>query len=527
MPKVLISDNLSERAREIFEIRGVDVDVKIGLSAEELAAIIPDYDGLAIRSATKVRADILEKASRLKVVGRAGIGVDNVDVPAATAKGVVVMNTPFGNSITTAEHAIAMMFALAREIPQANESTHAGKWEKSRFMGVELTAKTLGVIGCGNIGAIVADRGVGLRMKVVAFDPFLSDEKAAEIGVEKVDFDTLLARADFITIHTPLNDKTRGLLDAAAFKKMKKGVRIINCARGGIIVEQDLAAALDSGHVAGAALDVFETEPATENVLFGRDNVICTPHLGAATSEAQENVAIQVAEQMADFLMSGAVTNALNMPSMTAEDAVRLKPYMSLAKDLGSLVGQITQSSISEIKISYEGDAAKLNFKALTSQILTAVLSPSLEQVNMVNAPIVAKERGIKVTEAQSDQLKDYSTLITIELVTDNQTRSVSGTLLGHVHPRLVMVSGVPIEAEITPHMLYVHNNDKPGFIGAMGTIMGNEGVNIAYFNLGRKKNESSAIALLSLDEPISKTVIEKIKGLDHTIQVQALSFDA
>src|SRR5919199_1002994 len=346
MPKVLISDQMDPKAAEIFRAHGVEVDEKPGLTKDELKAIIGGYDGLAIRSATKVTPDVLEAATSLKVIGRAGIGVDNVDIPAATARGIVVMNTPFGNSITTAEHAIAMMFALARELPSADASTQAGKWEKNRFMGVELTSKTLGLIGAGNIGSIVADRARGLRMKVIAYDPFLTPEGAVDLGVEKVSLDDLLARADFITLHTPLTDQTRNILSRENLAKTRKGVRIVNCARGGLIDEAALKEGLDSGHIAGAALDVFESEPAKDSPLFGTPNFISTPHLGASTSEAQVNVAIQVAEQMADFLVSGGVTNAINMPSLSAEEAPRLKPYMSLAEKLGSLLGQLAHGSI-------------------------------------------------------------------------------------------------------------------------------------------------------------------------------------
>src|SRR5215475_28687 len=332
-PKVLISDALSPAAVQIFKDRGVEVDFqpKLGADKEKLAALIGDYDGLAIRSATKVTPKVLGQATRLKVIGRAGIGVDNVDIPSATAKGIIVMDTPFGNSITTAEHAITLMLALARQIPQADASTQAGKWEKNRFMGVEITSKTLGVIGCGNIGSIVADRAHGLRMKVIAYDPFLAPERAKDFGVEKVDLPELLRRADFVTLHTPLTDKTRNIIDAKALVAMKKGVRIINCARGGLVDEQALRAALDSGHVAGAAFDVFTEEPATNNPLFGHPNVVCTPHLGASTTEAQENVALQIAEQMSDYLLSGAISNAVNFPSITAEEAPRLRPFIELA----------------------------------------------------------------------------------------------------------------------------------------------------------------------------------------------------
>ena len=356
-PRVLISDALSPAAVQIFKDRGIEVDFqpKLGADKDKLAELIGDFDGLAIRSATKVTPKILEKAKNLKVIGRAGIGVDNVDIPAATAKGIIVMNTPFGNSITTAEHAITLMLALARQIPQADASTQAGKWEKNSFMGVEITGKTLGVIGAGNIGSIVVDRALGLRMRVIAYDPFLSPERAADIGVHKVELDELFKRADFITLHTPLTDKTKNIIDASAFAKMKKGVRIINCARGGLVDEQALRAALDSGQVAGAAFDVFTEEPATENPLFGHPNVVCTPHLGAATTEAQENVALQVAEQMSDYLLQGAISNAVNFPSITAEEAPRLKPFIALAEKLGSFAGQLTETGLKKVQISYEG----------------------------------------------------------------------------------------------------------------------------------------------------------------------------
>src|SRR6516225_9939730 len=386
-PRVLISDKLSPAAVAIFKERGVDVDVKPGLDKDELAKIIGDYDGLAIRSATKVTAKLLERASRLKVVGRAGIGVDNVDIPAATARGVIVMNTPFGNSITTAEHAIALMFALARQIPSADISTQAGKWEKNRFMGVELTGKTLGVIGCGNIGSIVASRGLGLKMRVVAFDPFLSAERAQEIGVEKLELDDLLARADFITLHTPLTAQTRNILSAENLAKAKPGVRIINCARGGLVDEAALRAALESGHVGGAAFDVFVEEPAKANPLFGAPNFVATPHLGASTNEAQENVALQVAEQMSDYLLSGAVTNALNSPSVTADEAPKLKPFVALAEKLGAFAGQMVDVGLKGVDIAYEGEVAALNVRPLSAAALAGFLRPMLSEVNMVSAP--------------------------------------------------------------------------------------------------------------------------------------------
>src|SRR5215217_605398 len=418
-PKVLISDALSSAAVQIFKDRGVDVDFQpnLGKDKDRLAAVINGFDGLAIRSATKVTGKILEQATRLKVIGRAGIGVDNVDIPAATAKGIIVMNTPFGNSITTAEHAITLMLALARQIPQADASTQAGKWEKNRFMGVEITGKTLGVIGAGNIGSLVIDRALGLRMRVIAYDPFLSPERAADIGVHKVELDELFKRADFITLHTPLTDKTKNIVDAAAFTKMKKGVRIINCARGGLVDEQALRAALDSGQVAGAAFDVFTEEPAKENPLFGHPNVVCTPHLGAATTEAQENVALQVAEQMSDYLLQGAISNAVNFPSITAEEAPRLKPFIALADRLGSFAGQLTETGLKKVQISYEGQVAQMNTKALTSAALAGLMRPMLGDVNVVSAPVLAKERGIAVEEVKRETVhRDYESFVRVTI---------------------------------------------------------------------------------------------------------------
>ncbi|PWR22259.1 phosphoglycerate dehydrogenase [Zavarzinia compransoris] len=526
MPKVLISDELSPAAAQIFRDRGVEVDVKTGLKKDELIAIIGQYDGLAIRSATKVTADVLAAATNLKVVGRAGIGVDNVDIPAATARGVVVMNTPFGNSITTAEHAIAMMFAVARDIPAASASTHAGKWEKNRFMGVELYAKTLGLIGAGNIGSIVADRAQGLKMQVVAYDPFLTPERAVEIGVVKVELDELFARADFITLHTPLTDGTRNIINAASIAKMKDGVRIINCARGGLIVEEDLLAALNSGKVGGAALDVFAVEPAKENILFGHEKVVCTPHLGASTTEAQENVALQVAEQMSAYLIDGAVSNALNMPSVTAEEAPRLRPYMTLAAQLGALAGKLSaEVGIRKVTIEYEGHAARLNTRPLTAIALQGLLGPIMSSVNMVNAPVVAKERNIAVADTKLEVAGDYQTLMRIIVEMDGKTRSVAGTLFADSQPRIVSIKGITVEAEITPHMLYVTNEDKPGFIGALGTILGDAGLNIATFNLGRKIAGEEAICLVSVDESIPASVVEKVRAISQVKQAQALDF--
>jgi D-3-phosphoglycerate dehydrogenase len=527
MPRVLISDALSPAAVQIFKDRGVEVDFQpdLGKDKDRLAAIIGQYDGLAIRSATKVTAKILEQASALKVIGRAGIGVDNVDIPSATARGVIVMNTPFGNSITTAEHAIAMMFALAREIPAADASTQAGKWEKNRFLGVEITGKTLGIIGCGNIGAIVADRAIGLKMRVVAFDPFLSPERAVALGVEKVELDELLARADIITLHTPLTEKTRNILSAEALARTKPGVRIVNCARGGLVDEAALRAALDSGHVAGAAFDVFSTEPALDNPLFGHPHVVCTPHLGAATTEAQENVALQVAEQMADYLLKGAISNAVNFPSITAEEAPRLKPYIALAEKLGSFAGQLTETGLKVVRVTYQGEVAGMKTKALTSAAVAGLLRPMLAEVNVVSAPSVAKERGIVVEEMTREQDGDYDSLVTVTVVTEKQERSVSGTVFADGKPRIVDVKGLKVEAEFAPSLIYVSNEDKPGFIGRFATTLGDAGVNIATFALGRDQPGGSAIALVEIDGAVPPEVLARIQTIPGVKQAKPLRF--
>jgi D-3-phosphoglycerate dehydrogenase len=525
MPKVLISDPMDPKAAEVFRAAGVEVDERPGLSKDELKAIIGGYDGLAIRSATKVTADVLDAAARLKVVGRAGIGVDNVDIPAASARGVVVMNTPFGNSITTAEHAIALMFALARELPAADASTQAGRWEKNRFMGVELTNKVLGLIGAGNIGSIVADRALGLRMKVIAFDPFLTPERAIDLGIEKVDLDELLARADFITLHTPLTDQTRNILSRENLAKTKPGVRIINCARGGLIDEAALKEALESGHVAGAALDVFVEEPAKANPLFGTPGLVATPHLGASTTEAQVNVAIQVAEQMAEFLTRGGVTNALNMPSLSAEEAPRLRPYMALAEKLGSLVGQLEGHHASAVAIEVEGAAAQLNQKPITGAVLAGMMRIWSDSVNMVNAPYLAKERGLDVREVRHDREGDYHTLVRVTVTTPEGSQAAAGTLFANAAPRLVDLFGIRVEAELEGDMIYIVNEDAPGFIGRLGTALGEEGINIATFNLGRRAAGGEAVALISVDSPVGPEVAGRLAALPGVRRVTPLRF--
>ena len=524
-PRVLISDKMDPNAAAIFRDRGCEVDEITGETPEQLIARIGDYDGLAIRSSTKVTKAILDAAPRLKVIGRAGIGVDNVDIPAASAQGVVVMNTPFGNSITTAEHAIALIFALARQLPEADLSTQQGTWAKNRVMGVEVTGKTLGLIGAGNIGSIVATRALGLRMKVIAYDPFLTPERAVEQGIEKVDLDSLLARADFITLHTPLTDQTRNILSRENLAKTKKGVRIVNCARGGLIDEAALKDGLDSGHIGGAALDVFATEPAKDSPLFGTPNFICTPHLGASTNEAQVNVALQVAEQMADFLVNGGVTNALNVPSLSAEEAPKLRPYMALAERLGSLVGQLAHGSLTEIAIEREGAAAALNGKPIEAAVLAGLMKRYSDAVNMVNAPYLAKERGLDVRSVRHEREGVYHTVLRVTVATSQGPRSVAGTLFGTDQPRLVEIFGVGIEAELSGNMLYIVNEDAPGFIGRIGTLLGEAGINIGTFHLGRRDAGGEAVLLLSVDTPVPQAVIAAADKLPGVKRVMALAF--
>ena len=526
-PKVLVSDKLSESAVQIFRDRGIDVTFEptLGKDKAALLATIGDYDGLAIRSDTKVTEKLLSAAHNLKVVARAGIGVDNVDIPAASRKGVIVMNTPFGNMITTAEHAIAMMFAVARQVPAASASTHAGKWEKSRFMGVEVTSKTLGVIGAGNIGGIVCDRALGLKMKVIAYDPYLSEERAGKLGVTKVALDELLARSDFITLHVPLTDKTRRIIDTAAIEKMKPGVRIINCARGGLVDEMALAEALKSGRVAGAAFDVFEEEPAKYSPLFNLPNVVCTPHLGASTTEAQENVALQVAEQMSDYLLTGAVSNALNMPSVTAEEALVMGPWLELARHLGAFVGQMTEEPISAINILYNGNVVAMNTAALNATAVAGIMAVVNPEVNIVSAPVIAKERGMNISTTTQEKSGVFDGYIKLTVVTGARERSIAGTVFSDGKPRFIQIKGITIDAEIGEHMLYTTNADVPGIIGTLGQTMGADGVNIANFTLGRSDRGKDAIALLYVDDVIPATVLKKLRATGLFEQVMPLEF--
>ena len=526
MPKVLISDKLSSKAEKIFTERGIEVDVITGLDRDELIKIIAKYDGLAIRSSTKVTQKVLDAASNLKVVGRAGIGVDNVDIPYATSKGVAVMNTPFGNAITTAEHAISLIMSLVRNIPQANESTHGGKWEKSKYMGTEITGKTLGLIGCGNIGSIVADRALGLKMKVLAYDPFLTEEKAVELQVRKVEFDELLSSSDIITLHVPMTDQTANIINKDSLEKCKDGVRIVNCARGGLVDEKALKKYIENGKVSGAAIDVFEVEPATDSIFFGMEEVICTPHLGASTLEAQENVALQVADQMSDFLTTGAVSNAINMPSISASEAPVLKPFTKVSEQLGLFVGQLMPSDYHEISIDYVGDVSNYNCSPITSAAVAGILNASFPDINMVSAPSIARDKGIAITETKKDEYSAYESYIRINLLSKKETFSIGGTTFSDGKPRIVQINGINLEAELMANMLYVTNNDVPGLIGSLGNILGNEGINIASFNLGRTAPLKDAMALIGIDSPVNEKVISEVKKLDSVVNVKSLNFN-
>jgi D-3-phosphoglycerate dehydrogenase / 2-oxoglutarate reductase len=522
--KVLISDSMSEKAVEIFKkAKEIEVDVITGLKPEGLKEIIGKYDGIAIRSATKMTPDILEAATNLKVIGRAGTGVDNVDVPTASKRGIVVMNTPGGNTITTAEHAVSMMLSLSRSIPQATASIREGKWEKKKFMGKEVFNKTLGVIGLGNIGRIVADRALGLKMHVIAADPFINPEVASKMGIEVVSLDDLYTRSDYITIHVPKTDETMGMINKNAFKKMKKGVFVINCARGGLVNEADLLWALNEGIVAGAALDVFVKEPPEPGGdLFKDDRIIFTPHLGASTEEAQENVAVAVAEQIVDYLAKGVVRNAVNMPSVSPESAPVLRPYIVLAEKMGSFLSQLGLPGLEQITIEYQGEASAIDTPPVTVALLKGILDPILEEAaNYVSAPIIIKERGIKIVEAKSEKAEGFSGQITLRAKTNEGERLISGVIIGTDSPRIVRIDNFSLEASPEGILLVTTNLDKPGVIGSIGTTLGENNVNIARMHLARDKEGGNALVIISVDGAVSPVVIDKLKKLPHMLSVQ------
>jgi D-3-phosphoglycerate dehydrogenase len=506
----------------------LDIDVRKGLSKEEFLEIVGEYHAVIVRSASTVTAEIIDAATNLKAIGRAGIGVDNVDVEAATKKGIVVMNTPEANAITTAEHTITLMLSLARRIPEAHASLKAGKWERSKFKGIEIYGKTLGCIGLGNIGKLVAERAIGLKMNVIAYDPFLTREAADKLGVELVTLDELLKRADVITIHTPLTAETKDLINKKSFENTKPGLIIINCARGGVINEQDVTDAVKSGKIAGAAFDVYTSEPpADDNPILSIDeNIVITPHLGASTAEAQTKVGLAIAQQIVDFLVNGVVNNAVNMPSVSQEALSVMKPYLNLAEKLGVLQGQICKGGIREVHIEYDGEVSELDTPPITVSALKGFLTPIMDVVvSHVNAPVIAKERGIKVIESKSSEAKDFTSLITIRIKTEKGENKVSGTIFGKEEPRIVRVNGVTIDIVPEGYMLVSENNDKPGFIGNMCSILGDNGVNIGRLHLGRESIGGRAIVFTSVDSPVPVEVIKQISNLSDIISVTQVKF--
>lgn len=519
--KILVSDTLAPEGLEVFKnAEGFEVDVKVGLKPEELKKICAEYDGWVIRSGTRITAELIEAAKNLKVIGRAGVGYENIDADAATKRGIVVMNTPGGNNVTTGEHTIALMMALARHIPQAVASLKGGKWERNKFVGVEVCNKTIGVIGLGNVGRIVAERATGLRMKVMGYDPFIAAENIARMGVEFGTLDEIFAKADFITVHVPLTPETQGLINTAAFEKMKTGVRIINCARGGIVDEQDLARAIQSGKVAGAALDVYVDEPpSAENSLLKLDKVITTPHLGASTDEAQLNVAIAVAEQMVEFLVKGVVRYAVNVPSVSPELLAVLRPYLTLGEKLGSLHTQVGGSLPNEVHVEYRGDVTQYNVAPLTVAVLKGLLTPVLESaVNYVNAPMMAKERGIKIVESKGEEAGDFTSSITVRAKNGKDDLEIEGAIFGAKYPRIVRMNSFYLEAVPEGYILVLQNNDVPGVVGAVGTILGNNGINIAGMELGRGQKGGNAISFTHVDEVVNKKALDELRALPQIV---------
>ncbi len=523
MSKILIADKLSVEAEKIFQANNIACDIKTGLTESEIIDIVKNYEGIVVRSATKITKNIINAGKSLKVVGRAGIGVDNIDINSATDKGIVVMNTPYGNSITTAEHTLSLMMSLARNISQADQSNKLGKWEKSKFMGTELFGKVLGMIGCGNIGALVAERSIGLKMKVIVYDPFVSEEQLQKIGAKKVELKEIFKLADFITLHTPLTNETKGILNKKTMRECKKGVRIINCARGGLVVEEDLLELLDESHIAGAALDVFDEEPPKNNNLFKSENLILTPHLGASTKEAQENVAIQIAQQISDFLLNDVIVNSINVSPISIEEAPVIKPYLGLCQNLGKFGGQIIESNIRKINITFKGAVSEINTKPLISTLIASILSIKMESINLINAEVVAKQKNIEVITSFQEQTESHDSEISIKLITEKEKFNFSGAIFAG-STRIISINGMRIEAEISKNMLYTSNNDKPGFIGSLGTELGNAKVNIATFNLGRT-GSGEAVSLIEVDGKIGPDLIKKLENISNVKSIKKLSF--
>lgn len=525
MKKILISDAISREGLEVFRrIPEFEVEEKTKLTPGELKEIIGDYDALVVRSTTKVTAEIIERAERMSIIGRAGTGLDNVDIHAASKRGIVVMNTPGGNTVTTAEHAIAMLLSLVRKIPQATASMKAGLWEKNRFSGNEFFNKNLGIIGIGRIGSAVAERALGLKMNVLAYDPFISSEAPAKIGITLVSLEELLGAADFVSIHSPLTEETRNIINSKTLGMMKKGVYIVNCARGGIVSEKDLYEALVSGHVSGAALDVFEDEPTRNHELLSLDNVICTPHLGASTDEAQIHVAIAIAEQISDYLLKGEIRNALNFPPVTAEVLRQIKPYLTLAEKLGKFQAQLVSGGLEEVTIEYSGEVLKHNLEPITIALLKGLLTPILrENINYINAPLVARERGINVREVKSGETKAYTSLISLTVRTSQEEGCSRGTIFGTSAPRIVGVNRFAVEIIPEGNMIVLSNYDRPGVIGNIGTTLGNSGINIAQLHLSREQVDRQALVVLSTDSVVPDDALAKLRQMPNVVYVKRL----
>jgi D-3-phosphoglycerate dehydrogenase len=524
--KILVSDPLHDDGVKILtDEKNFQVDVKPKLPPDELKKTIKGYDAIIVRSATKVTKDIIQAADKLRLIGRAGVGLDNVDVAAASKQGVMVVNAPAGNTVSTAEHTMSMIMALSRNVAQADSSMKSGKWDKKKFIGVELYGKTIGIVGLGRIGAEVAQRALSFEMKAIAFDPFLSSDQANKIGVELVDFDTLVQRADVITVHTPLTDETRHLLGKDAFKKMKNGVRVVNCARGGIVDEQALAEALASGKVGGAALDVFEKEPLDPNSpLLKFSNIVLTPHLGASTEEAQVNVSIDIARTVRDALLNGAIRNAINVPSVEPELLKNIEPYLKLSEKLGALLTQLIEGHIKQVKIRYVGDIVNYDSKPVTIALVKGMLEPILQEtVNYVNALVIARERGIKIIETKVSEIEDFAHLIWVEVTTEKMKGSVMGTLFTKVDPRIVKINGYYVDAVPSGHMLIITNKDVPGVVGSIGTILGAHKINIAGMTFGRQKKGGSALSILNVDTPVPKELLAKIKKAKNIYDIKAI----
>jgi D-3-phosphoglycerate dehydrogenase len=516
--KVLISDSLSKEAVDILEKeKSLKVDVNTKLTPEQLKEVIKDYDALLVRSSTKVTKDVINAGTKLKIIGRAGVGLDNVDLEAASKKGIIVVNTPGGNTISTAEHAFTLMLSMSRNIGLADASMKRGEWERKKFMGVELYRKTLGIVGLGRIGTEVAKRALSFEMRVLAYDPYLSMEKAKQLGIESVDLNTIYKESDYITVHTPLTDDTKHLVSDKAFEVMKKGVRILNCARGGIIDEAALIRAIESGKVAGAALDVFEDEPPKDPKLLKMEKLLLTPHLGASTEEAQVNVAIDIANTVIDYLIKSCIRNAVNVPCVDPEILKAIDPYLKLIEKIGSIHAQLAEGHVKRVKIKYVGELLRYDVTPLTLSFVKGLLTPILQEtVNFVNALVIAKERGINIVESKTAAVEDFTSLICVEVETDKGTNGIEATLFTKVDPRLVKLNEFYVDAVPEGYMMFIQNKDVPGIIGQIGTILGRNKINIAGMSFGRDEKGGKAVSVLNIDSDVPKNVMDEIRKAEN-----------